>query len=48
MEKETDQENQMEKNLVRMLSGLSSKKFVLVILAREGASGDSVSEFEEF
>ena len=45
MEKETDQENPDGKNLVRMLSSLSSKKSVL---AREDASGDSGSEFEEF
>ena len=47
MEKETDQENQIGKNLVRMRSILSLKKSRNV-LARDDASGDSGSEFEGF
>ena len=47
VEKETDQGNEMVKNLVRMRSILSLKKSMNV-LAREDVSGDSGSEFEGF
>ena len=47
MEKETDQENQMVKIWCGCVQFLSLKKSRNV-LARDGASGDSGSEFEGF